>query len=145
MRVLEVGVYSQRLNKNMSAPEDKKGNEIKVGDSLAYISPKSNDFTSHLAKVTSIGADGTLSGTRLANSFSNLSTLDQDVFEPWQIERLQTARNLTGLADPPAALLPAKEYIKYTPTSSGGTRTGRRRRKTRKHKRLSRKTRRSRK
>jgi hypothetical protein len=127
----------------MSAPKDKDGKDIKVGDYLAYISPNSSEYTSHMAKVTSIDADGTLSGTRLSSSGANLSTLDNDVIRPWQIERLQKARPTTSWGEPPAALLPAKEYIKYTP-ASGGTRTGRRR-KTRKHKRVSRKTRRSRK
>lgn len=128
----------------MSAPKDKNGKDIEVGDYLAYISPKSTDYSSHMAKVTSIGADGTLSGTRLANSFANLERLSSSAaFDGRQIELLQKALPPTRLGEDAAALLPAKEYIKYTP-ASGGTRTGRRRR-TRKHKRVSRKTRRSRK
>ena len=122
----------------MSAPKDQTGKDIVVGDYLIYIDQRNNK--SHIAKVDSIGADGTLTGTKLAGSKSNMRIIAK-IIPQNQFDLLSRTYDRTppGTGQP-ETLQAAKDYIKVSVSGGAG-----RRRKTRKTKRRSRKTRRSRK
>jgi hypothetical protein len=130
----------------MSAPKDQTGKDIVVGDYLIYIDERNQK--SHIAKLVSIGADGTLTGIRLANSKSNMRIIANSIPQ-YQFDRLIKTYDfelgpMMALDRPnagqPETLQAAKDYIKVSVSGGAG-----RRRKTRKSKRRNRKTRRSRK
>ena len=128
----------------MSAPKDKTGKDIVVGDFLVYVMPYSGQsFSSHVAKVVSIGADGTLSGIKRPTSNSNLR-LASRVLSSDELGHLARTYdpNININNQQPQSLRDAKDYIKVS--ASGGAPSGRRR-KTKKSERRARKTRRSRK
>ena len=123
----------------MSAPKDQTGKDIVVGDYLIYIDQR--NYKSHIAKVDSIGADGTLTGTKLAGSKSNMRFIANSIPQ-YQFDLLVKTydRALDHTPGQPETLQAAKDYIKVSVSGGAG-----RRRKTKKSKRRSRKTRRSRK